>query len=126
MTPYRRVVTTGFATGYVAACGMGNAAGRLSWATASDYLGRRNTYYVFGSAIPIVGSIPWLVSAAVEDPASLAPLYAFYGGSLLCITCGPLGSASHAGGANLRDDANTIARSHLMVHRRGVVWRDPR
>ena len=33
---------------FVAALSFANMSGRFGWATASDYLGRKNTYYVMG------------------------------------------------------------------------------
>lgn len=82
------VVTSTFATGYVAAVGSANAAGRLSWAILSDKLGRKNTYSLFGTAIPIIGGAPMLITAGMGmDPASAVyPLGVFYGGSLLAIS----------------------------------------
>ena len=45
------VVTGGFAASYVAALSAGNMLGRLGWASASDYLGRKRTYV----CIPVAG-----------------------------------------------------------------------
>lgn len=76
-----------FATAYVSALGVGMAAGRFGWAAISDYLGRRNTYAVFGLGIPILGLSPALTHWAVHADTSLVPmLAAFCGGSALAIT----------------------------------------
>jgi MFS family permease len=83
------IVTTSFATGYVATLGVGMAAGRFGWSTLSDYLGRKNTYALFGLAIPVVGFAPFLTHAAsVSGPdGNILPLLAtFYGGSFLALT----------------------------------------
>jgi MFS family permease len=83
------IVTTSFATGYVASLGVGMAVGRFGWSALSDYLGRQNTYLLFGLGIPILGSAPYLCHAAVSvTDASTLPLYlyTFYGGSVLAIT----------------------------------------
>jgi hypothetical protein len=83
------VVTSSFATAYVSALGVGMAAGRFGWSALSDYLGRRNTYALFGLGIPIVGLAPYLTHEAVHlDPTGrIVPLVAaFCGGSVLAIT----------------------------------------
>ena len=84
------VVTSSFATGYVSALGIGMALGRFSWSAVSDFLGRRNTYALFGLGIPIVGFAPALTHAAVSyaaDGSSVLPMLgAFYGGSLLAVS----------------------------------------
>ena len=87
------VVNGSFATGYVSALGVGMAAGRFGWSALSDYLGRRNTYALFGLGIPVVGLAPWLThwahhAAEAGDPTSSIPLLlsVFCGGSVLAIT----------------------------------------
>jgi hypothetical protein len=85
------MVTSSFATGYVSVLGIGMAVGRFGWSTLSDYLGRKNTYAVFGLGIPVVGFAPILTHAAATysgaDPSGILPmLAAFYGGSVLAIT----------------------------------------
>lgn len=84
------VVTASFATAYVSALGVGMAGGRFGWSTLSDYLGRRNTYAVFGLGIPIVGMSPFLAQTAMQSAAdgatSLPLLTAFCGCSVLAIT----------------------------------------
>ena len=61
------VVTTAFTTGYVGALSASNAAGRLTWATSSDYIGPRNVYMVFGVVgAPIMVSIPYLITSAAD------------------------------------------------------------
>jgi hypothetical protein len=105
------IVTSSFAAGYVSSLGLANSAGRAGWAFASDYLGSKNTYFVFALGIPIVGMIPTaaqLVSTGGAAAASataatgvatsaatatatmgspdLLPLYMFYGGTLASIS----------------------------------------
>eukprot|EP00550_Attheya_septentrionalis_P001454 CAMPEP_0198289224 /NCGR_PEP_ID=MMETSP1449-20131203/7489_1 /TAXON_ID=420275 /ORGANISM="Attheya septentrionalis, Strain CCMP2084" /LENGTH=651 /DNA_ID=CAMNT_0043987521 /DNA_START=212 /DNA_END=2167 /DNA_ORIENTATION=+ len=83
------IVTASFATGYVSALGIGMAAGRFGWSALSDYLGRKNTYAVFGLGIPIVGLAPSLCHSASiggNDGIVLPLLMTFYGGSVLAIT----------------------------------------
>lgn len=87
------IVNASFATGYVSALGIGMAAGRFGWSALSDYLGRQNTYALFGLGIPIVGMSPALAHAAVMassgsyDASLLPPMVALWCcGSLLAIS----------------------------------------
>ena len=85
------VVSASMATGYVSALGFGMAGGRFGWSALSDYLGRRNTYALFGLGIPIIGLSPMLTQMAVDAAQTshgfVVPyLYAFCGGSVLAIT----------------------------------------
>jgi MFS family permease len=83
------IVTASFATAYVSALGIGMAVGRFGWSALSDYLGRRNTYVVFGLGIPVIALAPSLTHAAVhmDSSGSVLPLLcAFCGGSILAIT----------------------------------------
>ena len=41
------IVTPAFAASYVLMISVFNMGGRLFWASISDYLGRKNTYYCF-------------------------------------------------------------------------------
>ena len=81
------VVTTAFATKYVATLSAGNAAGRLGWSALSDVAGRKNTYFLFGMGIPISASIPFATAQVAADPSLATPLYAFYGGTVVMISC---------------------------------------
>lgn len=60
------IVTGTFAAGYVAALSGVNMLGRLGWAAGSDYLGRKNTYFVFGLGIPIMAGLPTLTNYLIE------------------------------------------------------------
>jgi hypothetical protein len=86
------IVTAPFATAYVSALGIGMAVGRFGWSATSDYLGRRNTYALFGLGIPIIGMAPTLAHMAMTHSATggadtvLPLLFAFCGGSVLAIT----------------------------------------
>jgi hypothetical protein len=89
------VVTAPFATAYVSALGIGMAVGRFGWSATSDYLGRKNTYALFGLGIPIVALAPTLAQTAMYSAqagagggteAVLPLLTAFCGGSVLAIT----------------------------------------
>jgi MFS family permease len=84
------IVTSSFATGYVSTLGIGMALGRFGWSSLSDYLGRKNTYALFGLGIPVVGLAPVLTHSAVmasQDGLDILPMLSlFYGGSVLAIT----------------------------------------
>ena len=78
------LVTASFCTGYVSALGSANSFGRLSYAIASDSLGRKNTYTLFGFGLPVMVSTPYLISNAGPD-AGIIPLCMFLGGSTFVI-----------------------------------------
>lgn len=81
------VVTSAFATAFVGAVGAANAAGRLGWAVASDLLGRKSTFAVFGLSIPLMLGLPTITNMVTGDPADgMLPLYCFYGGSVAAIS----------------------------------------
>jgi MFS family permease len=84
------LVTTSFASAYLMAMAAGNLAGRLGWAAVSDKIGRRNTFHMYTlGAIPIFGSLPFLINQCVTDPTGpLAPMYlaAFCGSTVAAIS----------------------------------------
>ena len=81
------IVTSSFATGYVSTLGIGMALGRFGWSSLSDYLGRKNTYMLFGLGIPIVGLAPALTHSTAMVGHDSSDVYTnlslFYGGSVL-------------------------------------------
>lgn len=79
------VVTGGFATGYVASLSAANGGGRFAWATISDFIGRKQSYFVFGLGIPVAVSIPY-VTGMVASSGGMVPLYLFYGGTFLVVS----------------------------------------
>jgi MFS family permease len=44
---FRGRITAGAAAGFVALLSLFNMGGRFIWSSVSDYIGRKNTYYVF-------------------------------------------------------------------------------
>ena len=81
-----QIVTLGFAATYVLMISVFNMGGRLAWATASDYIGRRNTYFCFfalGAAL--YASVP-IIAGGGADSANLAWLAAFYAATMLAFT----------------------------------------
>ena len=79
------VVGGGFAASYVAALSAANMLGRLGWASASDWLGRKNTYTLFGVGIPLCIGIPYLTSWVANNP-SVMPLILFYGSTWVIVS----------------------------------------
>ncbi len=80
------VVTEGFAATYVLMISVFNMAGRIIWASASDKLGRRNTYTVFFVlGILLYASIPITASQMSVDPRVLW-LVCFYAATMIIFT----------------------------------------
>ena len=81
------IVTSAFTTWYVMLISIFNMAGRIMWASASDYIGRKNTYYCFFIlGIILYSSIP--ISAQTFDIAPVIVwLILFYGATLLFLQC---------------------------------------
>ena len=80
------VVDGTFAATYVSMISVANMSGRFFWASASDYIGRKNTYFTFfGLGIPLYLSIPYTAQlAGVSD--GVTPLVMFYGASMCIFT----------------------------------------
>ena len=80
------VVTAEFAASYVLMISLFNMLGRLVWASASDYLGRRRTYWIFFSlGIALYCSIPY-VAAQVSLTPGVMWLVLFYAATMLIFT----------------------------------------
>ena len=85
-TTLPHVVDLGFAATYVLMISLFNMAGRFFWASASDYLGRRNTYHVFfGAGIVLYCSIPYFAAQVSAAPA-LVWLVGFYVATMFIFT----------------------------------------
>ena len=80
------IVTSAFTTWYVMLISIFNMAGRFIWASASDFIGRKNTYYCFFIlGIILYSSIP--ISAQTFDIAPVIVwLILFYGATLIIFT----------------------------------------
>ena len=80
------IVDGGFAATYVVMISVFNMGGRFFWASASDYLGRQRTYYIFFG----LGSILYLSIPLAAWQVSVSPLVAwlvyFYAATLLIFT----------------------------------------
>ena len=80
------IVTPAFAANYVLMISVFNMGGRLFWASISDYLGRKNTYYCFfalGALLYL--SIPVAAGAVGVNPL-VACLVMFYAATMIAFT----------------------------------------
>ena len=80
------IVTSAFTTWYVMLISIFNMAGRIIWASASDFIGRKNTYYCFFIlGILLYSSIP--ISAQTFDIAPVVVwLILFYAATMIIFT----------------------------------------
>jgi hypothetical protein len=80
------IVDTGFAATYVVMISLFNMVGRFVWASSSDYLGRRNTYWIFFAlGIVLYLSIPVVAQQVSVDPAVIWLVY-FYAATMIIFT----------------------------------------
>ena len=80
------IVDGAFAATYVAMISVFNMLGRFVWASSSDYLGRRNTYWIFFAlGIVLYVSIPWVAQQVSVQPAAIWLVY-FYAATMIIFT----------------------------------------
>ncbi|HEX6995049.1 MAG TPA: OFA family MFS transporter [Gammaproteobacteria bacterium] len=80
------VVDGTFAAMYVLMISVFNMLGRFMWATASDYIGRRNTYWIFlGLGIALYLSIPFTAAQVSVNPSVVWLVY-FYAATMMIFT----------------------------------------
>ena len=80
------IVDLEFAATYVLMISLFNMIGRFAWASASDFLGRKRTYYIFfGCGILLYCSIPYFAHAVSVSPSVLW-LVLFYATTMLIFT----------------------------------------
>jgi len=80
------IVGNSFAATYVLMISVFNMAGRLFWASASDYLGRQRTYAIFfGAGLGLYLSIPW-IAYRVSESGAARYLVLFYAVTMLIFT----------------------------------------
>lgn len=80
------VVTSAFAAKFVLMLSAGNLGGRLGWAAVSDYIGRRNTFFIFTlGSVPIYFATPHIIDMVITS-GSATPLYLFCGSTALAIS----------------------------------------
>jgi MFS family permease len=80
------IVDFGFASTYVLMISLFNMLGRFFWASASDYMGRRNTYWVFFTlGILLYCSIPYTAHQVSINPSTVWLVY-FYAATMMIFT----------------------------------------
>ena len=80
------IVDGAFAATYVIMISVFNMVGRIIWASASDYMGRRNTYWIFFAlGILLYCSIPYAAQQVSVNPAVIWLVY-FYAATMLIFT----------------------------------------
>ena len=81
-----QVVDTSFAATYVVMISAFNMMGRFIWASASDYVGRRNTYWIFFVlGIVLYLSIPFAAAQVSVNPSVVWLVY-FYAATMIIFT----------------------------------------
>ncbi|PCJ30478.1 MAG: MFS transporter [Gammaproteobacteria bacterium] len=80
------IVNLEFAASYVLMISVFNMVGRFFWASTSDYIGRKNTYFIFfGLGMVLYALIP-LLAQAVSGSPSVIWLMLFYAATMLIFT----------------------------------------
>jgi MFS family permease len=80
------IVDGGFAATYVAMISVFNMVGRFVWASSSDYIGRRNTYWIFFAlGILLYVSIPFVAQSVSVMPSVIWLVY-FYCATMIIFT----------------------------------------
>jgi len=80
------IVDGSFAATYVVMISLFNMIGRFVWASTSDYIGRRNTYWIFFAlGIALYLSIPWAARQVSVTPAVVWLVY-FYAATMIIFT----------------------------------------
>ena len=80
------IVTAGFAGTYVLMISVFNMLGRIFWASMSDFIGRKTTYFIFFSfGILLYLSIPYSAKAVSINP-TVTYLLMFYAASMIIFT----------------------------------------
>jgi MFS family permease len=80
------IVDGAFAATYVSMISVFNMLGRFIWASSSDYIGRKNTYWIFFAlGIVLYCSVPFAASQVSVNPATTW-LVLFYGATMVIFT----------------------------------------
>src|SRR5262249_27775485 len=80
------IVDAGFAATYVVMISVFNMLGRFFWASTSDFIGRRNTYWIFFAlGIALYLSIPFVAPKVSVMPAVVWLVY-FYAATMIIFT----------------------------------------
>jgi MFS family permease len=85
-TTLPQIVDAAFAATYVVMISVFNMIGRFFWASSSDYIGRRNTYWIFFVlGILLYLSVPCTAQQVSADPAVVWLVY-FYAATMIIFT----------------------------------------
>jgi MFS family permease len=84
MGTYPLIVTGAFAASYVMALSCSNMLGRLTFGPASDAIGRKRTYAIFGLGIPLTLLLPTLTG--MVHASNTLPLSLFCGATVVIIS----------------------------------------
>ncbi len=85
-TTLPHIVNAGFAATYVVMISVFNMVGRFFWASTSDYIGRKMTYFIFfGLGIILYMSIPYSAAAVSASP-EVVWLVTFYAATMIIFT----------------------------------------
>ena len=85
-TTLPHIVDTAFAATYVVMISAFNMVGRFFWASSSDYIGRRNTYWIFFVlGILLYLSVPYTAQQVSANPAAVWLVY-FYAATMIIFT----------------------------------------
>jgi MFS family permease len=85
-TTLPNVVNSSFAATYVVMISAFNMGGRFFWASISDYIGRKNTYWIFFAlGIALYLSIPYCAARVGADPSTIWLVY-FYAATMIIFT----------------------------------------
>jgi len=85
-TTLPHIVDSGFAATYVIMISVFNMCGRFLWASTSDYIGRRTTYWIFFAlGITLYLSIPFIAQNVSMNPAVIW-LVCFYAVTMIIFT----------------------------------------
>jgi MFS family permease len=80
------IVDGAFAATYVSMISVFNMTGRFIWASASDYIGRKNTYWIFFAlGIVLYCSVPYAANQVSVNPG-VTWLVLFYGATMFIFT----------------------------------------
>ncbi|MDC1436553.1 OFA family MFS transporter [Gammaproteobacteria bacterium] len=80
------IVDGAFAATYVSMISVFNMVGRFIWASSSDYIGRKNTYWIFFAlGIVLYCSVPFAAQQVSVNPA-VTWLVLFYGATMVIFT----------------------------------------
>ncbi len=85
-TTLPNIVDFGFASTYVLMISLFNMLGRFIWASASDFIGRRRTYWIFFTlGILLYCSIPYSAQQVSVNPSTVWLVY-FYAATMIIFT----------------------------------------